>query len=133
MSSVESLTMLVAQLQQTVLSQAERLRHLEERVRVLEQDAPPAAVPALPAAPGTAASVGEHRAQERAEILVALNKTGWNRLEAARLLAVPRRTLYRRMVEYGIQEGDSRAGVAKREKERAAARHAPITKKKAHG
>lgn len=56
--------MLVAQLQQTVLFQAERLRQLEERVRALEQDAPPAAVPALPAVPGTAASVGEHRAQE---------------------------------------------------------------------
>lgn len=122
-SSLESLTLLVAQLQQTMFAQTERVHTLEERVRVLEQERARPAVPgaaAAPAAKGTALEV--HRAEERAKIISTLEETGWNRLEAARILAMPRRTLYRRMVELGIQEGDSRLGVSKREKERAAAK-----------
>jgi serine/threonine-protein kinase PknK len=40
---------------------------------------------------------------ERAQILEALKRTGWNRAEAARELGMPRRTFYRRLARYGIQ------------------------------
>lgn len=101
--------MLFAGLQQQVLA-------LEARVRALETErhAPPAPAPTAPLAPLEA-----HRMKERETILAALEETGWNRLEAARKLAIPRRTFYRKLEEHGIQQGDTRTGVAKREKERA--------------
>lgn len=40
---------------------------------------------------------------ERDRIVSALEETGWNRVKAARLLDMPRRTFYRRLKEYGIQ------------------------------
>jgi transcriptional regulator of acetoin/glycerol metabolism len=105
--------MMIATLQRQVAA-------LEERVHALEAERrAPAPVPAVssPAAPGVTlpATVDERRAREKAEILAALDATGWNRLEAARELGMPRRTFYRRIMEYGIQEGDSRTGVTKRE------------------
>lgn len=51
-----------------------------------------------------AISLTGHRQDERAQILEALEKSGWNRSEAARTLGMPRRTLYRRLKEYGILE-----------------------------
>ena len=33
----------------------------------------------------------------------ALEKTGWNRVKAAAVLDMPRRTFYRRLKEYNIQ------------------------------
>jgi transcriptional regulator with GAF, ATPase, and Fis domain/Tfp pilus assembly protein PilF/predicted Ser/Thr protein kinase len=41
--------------------------------------------------------------REKQEILSALQQTGWNRSQAAKLLGMPRRTLYRRLRDYGIQ------------------------------
>ncbi len=40
---------------------------------------------------------------ERDAILNALNKTKWNKKNAAKLLAISERTLYRKLKEYGIQ------------------------------
>lgn len=124
-SSVESLALLVLQLQQTVLAQGERLALLTSRVRDVEGELEKfqtAQRPGRPSRPLPSTSprtpLDEHRANERERIIATLKETGWNRLEAARVLAMPRRTLYRRMVEYGIQEGDTRAGVAGREKGR---------------
>ena len=45
-----------------------------------------------------------HKESEKEKILEALEKSGWNRLQAARLCGIPRRTFYRRLKEYGIQE-----------------------------
>jgi transcriptional regulator with GAF, ATPase, and Fis domain len=67
--------------------------------------APPGgASQALGSAPprGAPASLGEHRAAERARILAALERTGWNRVKAAAALGMPRRTFYRRLQVYGI-------------------------------
>ncbi len=44
-----------------------------------------------------------HRRDERTSILEALERTGWNRVKAAEILAMPRRTFYRRLKQYGIQ------------------------------
>jgi DNA-binding NtrC family response regulator len=48
-------------------------------------------------------SLDEHRAGERERILQALSSCNWNRVKAAQLVGLPRRTFYRRLKEYGIQ------------------------------
>jgi DNA-binding NtrC family response regulator len=44
----------------------------------------------------------EHRAAERDRILSALTACNWNRLQAAKMIGLPRRTFYRRLKEFGI-------------------------------
>ena len=48
-------------------------------------------------------SLDSHRASERERILSALSASNWNRVKAAKLVGMPRRTFYRRLKEYGIQ------------------------------
>jgi DNA-binding NtrC family response regulator/tetratricopeptide (TPR) repeat protein len=48
-------------------------------------------------------SLDAHRAGEKERILQALNKCNWNRVKAAQLVGMPRRTFYRRLKDYGIQ------------------------------
>ncbi len=48
-------------------------------------------------------TLSEHERGERRRIVQALEETGWNRVKAAKLLEMPRRTFYRRLKEYGIQ------------------------------
>ena len=43
------------------------------------------------------------REAERAHIMRALEASGWNKKEAARLLEISRGTLYRKIVEYGLE------------------------------
>jgi len=43
------------------------------------------------------------REAERAHIIRALEATGWNKKEAARILEISRGTLYRKIVEYGLE------------------------------
>ncbi|NUP06375.1 MAG: sigma 54-interacting transcriptional regulator [Polyangiaceae bacterium] len=62
----------------------------------------PAGQPAA-AAPSVATSLDAHRANERDRILQALSACNWNRVRAAELIGMPRRTFYRRLREYGIQ------------------------------
>lgn len=50
-----------------------------------------------------ATSLDAHRANERDRILQALKACNWNRVRAAELIGMPRRTFYRRLREYGIQ------------------------------
>ncbi|MBW2731908.1 MAG: sigma 54-interacting transcriptional regulator [Deltaproteobacteria bacterium] len=45
----------------------------------------------------------DRRAGERAQILSALEETGWNRSKAATVMGMPRRTFYRRLKLHGIQ------------------------------
>ncbi|CAN5751061.1 hypothetical protein BH09MYX1_BH09MYX1_08220 [soil metagenome] len=49
-----------------------------------------------------AATTAEHRDSERERILRALAATSWNRVKAAQLMGMPRRTFYRRLKEFGI-------------------------------
>lgn len=105
--------LLLAQLQQRVLAQEERIRSLEDRMRVLDQKV---------SQPSPPATLVEHREQERLRILAALEATNWNKFEAADRIGMARRTLYRKLKEYGIQERDMRSGVAKREKQKAKGR-----------
>jgi serine/threonine-protein kinase PknK len=44
----------------------------------------------------------EFKAAERERILAALTASNWNRVAAAKMLGVPRRTFYRRLKEFGI-------------------------------
>lgn len=104
-----------------------RLRSVEERERqvrawVLEAEArsrppPPAPVdgPAPLQAPGPTAPAAPppHREpapppvdDERARIVAALEKARWNKRKAAEALGMPRRTLYRRLHEYGLLTDD---------------------------
>jgi serine/threonine-protein kinase PknK len=48
-------------------------------------------------------TVSEHRREERERILEALRSCNWNRVRAAEVSGIPRRTFYRRLREYGIQ------------------------------
>jgi len=48
-------------------------------------------------------TLSEHERTERKRIVQALEETGWNRVKAAKLLDMPRRTFYRRLKDYGIQ------------------------------
>ena len=48
-------------------------------------------------------SLDSHKATEREKILSALSSSNWNRVKAAKLVGMPRRTFYRRLKEYGIQ------------------------------
>jgi len=48
-------------------------------------------------------TVSEHRRDERERILEALRNSNWNRVKAAEISGIPRRTFYRRLREYGIQ------------------------------
>jgi transcriptional regulator with GAF, ATPase, and Fis domain len=57
-----------------------------------------------PASRGSAkAPLSRHRRDERSRILEALQAANWNRVQAAKLSGIPRRTFYRRLREYGIQ------------------------------
>lgn len=48
-------------------------------------------------------TISEHHRDERSRILEALEACNWNRVKAAELSGIPRRTFYRRLREYGIQ------------------------------
>jgi transcriptional regulator with GAF, ATPase, and Fis domain len=48
-------------------------------------------------------SLDAHKAGERERILGALKECNWNRVKAAQIIGLPRRTFYRRLKEYGIQ------------------------------
>ncbi len=49
-----------------------------------------------------AKNVSEFKDTERERILGALTSCNWNRVQAAKMIGVPRRTFYRRLKEYGI-------------------------------
>ncbi len=65
--------------------------------------APPRAGHPAAARPEVASSLDSHRANERERMLQALSSCSWNRVRAAELCGMPRRTFYRRLKEYGIQ------------------------------
>jgi len=48
-------------------------------------------------------TLSRHRRDEREKIISALQACNWNRVQAAKLSGIPRRTFYRRLREYGIQ------------------------------
>ncbi len=63
---------------------------------------PPEAT-AAPEARSRETSLDAHKNSERERILAALASCNWNRVKAAQLVNLPRRTFYRRLKEYGIQ------------------------------
>jgi transcriptional regulator with GAF, ATPase, and Fis domain len=52
---------------------------------------------------GTQSHLEEHKSVERERIVGALQACNWNRVKAAQMIGLPRRTFYRRLKEYGIQ------------------------------
>jgi DNA-binding NtrC family response regulator len=54
------------------------------------------------AAPSHAGTTAEHKESERERILSALTACHWNRVQAAKMIGLPRRTFYRRLKEFGI-------------------------------
>jgi hypothetical protein len=92
---------------------AMRVATLEQRAgRGTATGAPaPAAVSDDEAHPcGARDAFRAHQASERERILGALEACNWNRAQAAVTLGIPRRTFYRRMNSYGIQESRSTRG-----------------------
>ena len=74
----------------------------------VEVPSPVTVPPVAPGPPTTPAkrkrrAVSEHRAGERERILQALQACNWNRVKAAEMIGIPRRTFYRRLREYGLQ------------------------------
>jgi serine/threonine-protein kinase PknK len=67
-----------------------------------EGERPPLPVPVRVEVPKRA-SLSEHQRQERTRMAEALESAGWNRVRAAQILGMPRRTFYRRLKEYGLQ------------------------------
>jgi len=67
--------------------------------------APTAAVVPVGSGPArrSARAISQHHAVERDRIIRALEACNWNRVKAAELSGIPRRTFYRRLREYGIQ------------------------------
>lgn len=63
---------------------------------------PPAEADSEPSA-ARRQTTSQHRRDERQRIVDALNACNWNRVRAAELIGMPRRTFYRRLREYGIQ------------------------------
>jgi DNA-binding NtrC family response regulator len=49
-----------------------------------------------------ARSQEEHKEDEKERILSALARCNWNRVQAAKMVGIPRRTFYRRLKDYGI-------------------------------
>jgi DNA-binding NtrC family response regulator len=52
--------------------------------------------------PPRAETESQHRKGERERILSALTACNWNRVQAAKMIGLPRRTFYRRLKEFGI-------------------------------
>jgi transcriptional regulator with GAF, ATPase, and Fis domain len=52
--------------------------------------------------PGGAQSMTDFKDTERERILSALSACNWNRVQASKMIGVPRRTFYRRLKQYGI-------------------------------
>jgi transcriptional regulator with GAF, ATPase, and Fis domain/predicted Ser/Thr protein kinase len=48
-------------------------------------------------------TLSKHKRDEKARIIEALEACNWNRVKAAELSGIPRRTFYRRLRQYGIQ------------------------------
>jgi len=48
-------------------------------------------------------SLSQHRQDEREKIVKALQACNWNRVKAAEMTGIPRRTFYRRLKDYGLQ------------------------------
>lgn len=53
--------------------------------------------------PKSKGTLSEHRRTEKERIIAALEACNWNRVKAAELSGIPRRTFYRRLREYNIQ------------------------------
>jgi transcriptional regulator of acetoin/glycerol metabolism len=51
---------------------------------------------------GRAESMIDFKDTERERILSALSACNWNRVQASKMIGVPRRTFYRRLKQYGI-------------------------------
>jgi transcriptional regulator with GAF, ATPase, and Fis domain/energy-coupling factor transporter ATP-binding protein EcfA2 len=63
---------------------------------------PPSSIAPPPTSAPVASTKDQFRDAEKERILQALTSCQWNRVQAARILDMPRRTFYRRLKEYGI-------------------------------
>ena len=94
-----------------VLSDLEELEPedftIPDGYQVSEADPVVASTVALSGAPGKGRARKEtafkHRREEKERIVQALKSCNWNRVKAAEISGIPRRTFYRRLREYGIQ------------------------------
>lgn len=64
--------------------------------------AAPSVAPGATAQPSTAPSPLAVRKASEHKVVDALEEANWNKVRAAQVLGMPRRTLYRRLQEYGL-------------------------------
>jgi len=67
------------------------------------EEPPSSAAQANASRRGVETSLSAHQATEKERILAALSACNWNRVKAAEVVGIPRRTFYRRLAKYGIQ------------------------------
>jgi DNA-binding NtrC family response regulator len=67
------------------------------------EEPPPSATQGSSSRRGVETSLSAHQATEKERILAALSACNWNRVKAAAIVGIPRRTFYRRLAKYGIQ------------------------------
>jgi len=67
------------------------------------EEPPPSATQGSSSRRGVDTSLSAHQATEKERILAALSACNWNRVKAAEIVGIPRRTFYRRLAKYGIQ------------------------------
>ncbi|HEU4577026.1 MAG TPA: sigma 54-interacting transcriptional regulator [Polyangiaceae bacterium] len=79
---------------------AERLRSVPPVEQELEAEDP---APAPPAPPPRRQTLSSHLKDEKSRIAEALAACNWNRVRAAEMLGMPRRTFYRRLKQYHLQ------------------------------
>jgi transcriptional regulator with PAS, ATPase and Fis domain len=84
-----------------VMSEEQEL--LAEELEIPDGFRPTASAASQLKAPAKKATTSQHRRDERERIIEALRSCNWNRVKAAELSGIPRRTFYRRLREYGIQ------------------------------
>ena len=83
------------------MQQQMRERRLSERPPPPSSMAPSALPPSSGRPPKS--TISQHRRDERERILKALQACNWNRVKAAKMVGIPRRTFYRRLKDHGIQ------------------------------
>lgn len=87
-----------------VMAEHDELDVEDFELRLGDKPPPPASrTEAVPAKKARKSTVSQHRRDERERILEALHSANWNRVKAAELVGLPRRTFYRRLRDYGIQ------------------------------
>jgi serine/threonine-protein kinase PknK len=77
--------------------------HAPPEISTHDVDEPLPPSPPPPVSPAKRQTLSSHLKDEKARIAEALAACNWNRVRAAEMLGMPRRTFYRRLKQYHLQ------------------------------